>query len=63
MEEGKAFLVNPMHQYRVSQLGECDLVHIKKNGDCYEYESLFHFTNDKGKIEERTKLLEIIMSI
>ena len=42
----KAILANPKHQYHVSQSREQDYhVNNKKNGDCYEYPSLFHFSN------------------
>ena len=44
MVERKAFLANPMHQYRVSQCGELDCsTHIEKNVDYYEYQSLTYF--------------------
>ena len=42
----KALLVNPKHQYRVSQCGEHDCrANKKKNGDYYESPSLFPFSN------------------
>ena len=45
MMERKAFLVNPKHEYLVSQRGEHDCsAHNKKNGDYYEYPRLSHFT-------------------
>ena len=42
----KALHENPKHQYRVSQYREhgCH-ANNKKNGDCYEYPSLSHFTD------------------
>ena len=47
MVERKAFLPNPKHQYRVSQCEEhvCN-ANNKKNGDYYEYPSLFYFTDE-----------------
>ena len=47
MMEGKAFLANPKLQYRVSQCGEhyCS-AHNEKNGDYYEYPSLFYFVDE-----------------
>ena len=37
----KSFQANPKHQYYVSQCGEHDCsAQNKKNGDCYEYQSL-----------------------
>ena len=45
--ERKAFLANPKHQYHLSQRGELDCsAHIKKNVDCYEYQSLTHSTDE-----------------
>ena len=42
----KAFLANKKYQYRVSQWGDYDCrAPQQKNGDCYEYLSLFHFTD------------------
>ena len=42
----KAFLANPMHQYRVSQYGEHDCrANNKMNGDYYMYPSLSPFLN------------------
>ena len=47
MLEGEAFLGNPKHQYHVSQWGEHDCSgQNKKNRDCYEYQSLSHFTDE-----------------
>ena len=47
MVERKAFLANPMPQYRASQCGEHDYSrHNKKNGDYNEYPGLSHFTNE-----------------
>ena len=47
MVERKAILVNPKHQYYVSQWGKHDFsAHNKKNGDYYEYASLFHFPDE-----------------
>ena len=44
MAGGKAFLDKPNHQYHVSQYGEHDCSATKKkNGDCCEYPSLYHF--------------------
>ena len=41
----KAFLANPKQQYPVPQCGEPDYhASNKKKGDCYEYQSLSHFT-------------------
>ena len=41
--ERKAFLANPNHQYRVSQLKELNCsAHNKKKGDYYEHPSLSH---------------------
>ena len=47
MEERKGFLANQKLQYRVSQCGEhyCS-ANNKKNGDCYEYPRLSHFTDE-----------------
>ena len=46
MEE-QAFLVNPTHQYRVSECGGHDCsANNKKDGDYYKYPSLPHFTNE-----------------
>ena len=43
----KAFLANPMQQYHLTQCGEHDChANNKKNGDCYEYPSLSHFTDE-----------------
>ena len=48
MIEGKAFLTNPKHQYRVSQCGEHDCSdHNEKNADFYEYPSLTHFIDER----------------
>ena len=45
--EIKAFLANPRHQYRVSQLGEHDYsAHNKKNEDYYKHPSLSNFTDE-----------------
>ena len=42
----RAFLLNPKHQYHVSQWGEHDChANNKKNGDCYEYPSSSHFSD------------------
>ena len=47
MVERKVFLANPKPQDRVSQYGEHDCpAHNKKNGDYYEYPSLYHFMNE-----------------
>ena len=47
MVERKAFLANPMHQYRVSQSGEHDCsANSKKYVDYYEYRSLTHFKDE-----------------
>ena len=40
----KAFLVNPKHQYPMSQSGEHDC--SAQNGDYNEYPSLLHFVNE-----------------
>ena len=47
MVEGKAFLPNQTHQYRVSQWGEhgCSADN-KKNGDNCEYQSLTYFMDE-----------------
>ena len=45
--ERKAFLVNPKHQYHVSQCQEHDSgTHNEKNGDYKEYPSLSHFMDE-----------------
>ena len=45
--ERKAFLVNPKHQYRVTQYGEHDSsAHNEKNEGYNEYPSSSHFTNE-----------------
>ena len=45
--EKKAFLLNPMHQYLVSQSGEQNCSgNNKKNRDYYEYPSLSYFTDE-----------------
>ena len=45
--ERKAFLANLKHQYLASQWGEHDCsAHNEKNGDCYGYPSLSHFTSE-----------------
>ena len=47
MVEIIASVVNPKHQYRVSQCGEHDLVPItKKNRDYFEHPGLTHFMNE-----------------
>ena len=47
MVERKAFLAKPMHQYHVHQWGEQDCcVTNKKNGDYYNYPSLYHFMDE-----------------
>ena len=47
MVERKAFVANPMHQYRVSKCGEHDCnAHNKTNVDYYEYPSLTHFEDE-----------------
>ena len=46
MEERKAYPANSKHQHGVSQCGEHDCSALnKKNGDYYEYPSLFNFTD------------------
>ena len=48
MVERKAFLVNPMHQYRVSQCGEHECnANNKRNGNYNECPSLSHFTYEQ----------------
>ena len=47
MVEGKAFLANAMHQYRVSQFGEHDSsAYNKKNVDYNEHPCLTHFEDE-----------------
>ena len=47
MIERKAFIASPKHQYRVSQYEKHDCsANNKRSGDCYEYPSLFHFTDE-----------------
>ena len=46
MVERKPFLVNQKRQYRVSHCGEQDCTaNNKRNGDCYQYPSLYYFTD------------------
>ena len=47
MVERKAFLANPKHQDRVSNMENMIIMPItKKNRDYYEYTSLPHFINE-----------------
>ena len=49
MENGgkKAFPANPNHQYHAFHYGEHDCnANNKKNGDCYGYPCLSHFTDE-----------------
>ena len=47
MVEGKAFPASAKLQYRVSHYGEHDCsANKKKIGDCYEYPSLSHFSDE-----------------
>ena len=47
MEEQKAFLANPKHQYRISQCGEHNCsANNKKNRDYYKYPSLSHLIDE-----------------
>ena len=60
MIERKVFLSNSKHQYRASQCQEYDsLASNKKDGDYYEYPSLSHLTDEKGKWWKGKHFLQI----
>ena len=45
--ERNAFLVDPKHQYRVSECGEHDCsTQNEKNGDYNKYPSFYHFMDE-----------------